>query len=226
MELEFLQLISGMLISITSAQAVDTSVSTSQVDIDIIPLISVIFISIILERILAVFYDIPLLEKKLKIREDLSLKGIIAVFAGVAFCWYTGLDAINPLMEDVVVTKLPPEIAYIMTGVLVAGGSQGAVKVFQDIMGFSKQNRDIIKLVRHKDLKNQLKQSEKNQSQAERDRIQAELDAEKKLEEYEELVQSKEKKRLERQIEKERNILPRLSNISKKNLDLLKEYSS
>lgn len=225
MELEFLHPIGGTLISIASAQPVDTTDYARQVDIDIIPLIAVVIVSVILERILAVLYDIPLLEKKLKISEDLSLKGIIAILAGVAFCWYTGLDAINPLIIDIVVTALPQEIAYIMTGVLIAGGSQGSVKLFQDILGFNKKNRDIIKLAHHEELNSQMKQSEKIQAQALRDKAKAELDAKKKNTELEEIKHSNEQKLMERHIEKEFNDLPKLSNISNQDLALLNKYS-
>lgn len=127
---------------------------------DLTPLFALVIISILLERFLAVFFDIVWVSDKLKVEipdggsevwrgHHVSLKGLIAAVVGVAFCLLTGFDVINPLIVVEGVKPLEPAIlAQFITGVIIAGGSQGSVKLFQDVLGFSKTNRDAVKALR------------------------------------------------------------------------------
>ena len=65
------------------------------------------------------------------------LKPIIAVAVALGICFYYDLDIVAAVLEPQGITTLGISI----TALIVAGGSAAAVKLFQDVLGFSKEAR-------------------------------------------------------------------------------------
>lgn len=150
------------------------------------PLFKLVLLSILIERFLAVFFDLTGVKERLQTdissstlpsgqARKFSFKGLIAAGVGILVCITTGFDVVNPIIDakPAGLRPLDDKLAQIITGIIIAGGSQGSVKLFQDILGFSKDNRDI------------LKQTSIKQQQA----AQIRADAEKKAAEVEQLRQ-------------------------------------
>lgn len=163
------------------------------------PLFKLVLLSILIERFLAVFFDLTGVKEKLQVEiksatlpsgqpRKFSGKGLIAGFIGVVFCLSTDFEVVNSILLVKVGAPLdlPPPVALdanlaeIITGIIIAGGSQGSVKLFQDILGFSKENRDLIRQT----------------SQKQQEAAQIRADAEKKAAEVEQLKQANTLKRL------------------------------
>jgi hypothetical protein len=108
----------------------------------LLPLFVAVLLSFVIERALAVIFDIPAVDKWLKLRGS-SLKGIVAAALAVTICIVGDLDVVSKMLEY---GGSEPNAAgllgNIVTGVFIAGGSQASVKLFQDILGFSKEHRD------------------------------------------------------------------------------------
>lgn len=111
--------------------------------------------AIIIERALAIFFDIPWLDQRMKLHDPggyegtVTLKGVIAAIASIGLCIAIGLNLpfILAHYESEITKHLQPEVVdglvgEVLTGLIVAGGSQGAVKLFQDFLGLSKTRRD------------------------------------------------------------------------------------
>ena len=154
------------------------------------PLFKLVLLSILIERFLAVFFDLAGVKEKLQANvssstlpsgqaRKFSFKGLIAAGVGILVCVTTGYEVVNsillaePKMLDDdgknLINPLEPVLAQIITGVIIAGGSQGSVKLFQDILGFSKDNRDILK-------ETSLKQQEAAQIRAKAEKMAAEVE--------------------------------------------------
>lgn len=106
-------------------------------------LVVVVLLSFIIERALAVFFDME------KLRDRLSkydLKPWISIVVSIAVCGFLQFDILRVLTEaDVMGVKLgtvPPWLGIGLTGLTVAGGSAGAVKLFQDVLGLRRTTRD------------------------------------------------------------------------------------
>jgi hypothetical protein len=148
------------------------------------PLFKLVILSILIERFLAVFFDLTGMKELLQTEvqsspsvtgssRKLSGKGLIAAGVGILVCLGTGFDVVNPIIEGPPVmdgiTRLDGTLAQIITGIIIAGGSQGSVKLFQDVLGFSKENRDILK-------QTQTHQQEAAQIRADADKKAAEIE--------------------------------------------------
>lgn len=147
------------------------------------PLFKLVLLSILIERFLAVFFDLTGVKEKLQVDVSSSTlpsgqprkfsgKGLIAAGLGVAVCLSTGFDVVNAILlaepkKDI--EGLDPYFAQVITGVIIAGGSQGSVKLFQDVLGFSKDNRDLLK-------QTSIKQQEAAQIRAEAEKKAAEVE--------------------------------------------------
>ena len=121
-------------------------------------LIAAVFLSFVIERVLAVFFDITGLESRVKFDgpwteinaptfRGSSLKGIIAAAIAIVICVKGDINVITEILQNAgkpATGGLDAWFGEWMTGVFIAGGSQGSVKLFQDLLGFSKANRDII----------------------------------------------------------------------------------
>ena len=109
-------------------------------------LIKVVVLAFLIERALAVIFDMEKLEPILK---DWDLKPIVAIIVSIVACFGLQLDALSPLRADTTSTATDlGRIGYFLTGLVVAGGSAGAVKLFQDVLGFRRSSRDELKALK------------------------------------------------------------------------------
>ncbi len=97
-------------------------------------LIVIVVFSFFIERALAVIYEsrwfINLYkdEKKRK-----GLKEFLAVVVSIAVCTYWKLDALTVISSAHANMTVP---GYILTGMVVAGGSKASIALFKDLLGF------------------------------------------------------------------------------------------
>ncbi len=122
-------------------------------------LIAAVLLSFVVERVLAVVFDISGLGEKVKLGgawvdrtapsfRGASFKGVIAAAIAIAIAIAGDLNIIDEIITNATGqadTGIPSLLGQILTGVFIAGGSQGSVKLFQDVLGFSKANRDVIR---------------------------------------------------------------------------------
>lgn len=139
----------------------------------------------VVERALALFFDIPWVDERLKWKNPagtdgvVTWKGLIAALAGIILCYNIDLDLIAILVQaqdnalSAAETTAPKNTIYgvILTGMVVAGGSQGAVKLFQDVMGFSKVHRDAAKGLRQAEVAAKTAEAESRKAEAEAQRV-------------------------------------------------------
>lgn len=110
-------------------------------------LIKVVILAFLIERALVVIFEMEKFEPTLK---DKDLKGPIAILVSIAACAVLQIDAFGPLGgKDGPIGSGGAFhwISYFLTGLVVAGGSAGAVKLFQDVLGFRRTSRDELKRI-------------------------------------------------------------------------------
>lgn len=66
-----------------------------------------------------------------------GFKTVVAYAVSFSICWYYDFDLIATLLEPQSVTLL----GIVITAGILAGGSAGAVKLMQDILGLSRKSR-------------------------------------------------------------------------------------
>jgi hypothetical protein len=88
-------------------------------------LMLVVLFAIIVERALSVLFQSQFYIEHL--HRD-GLKETLAVVASIALCAYWKLDAVGMIL----LTETTTVPGYLVTGALVAGGSKGSLKLFQD----------------------------------------------------------------------------------------------
>lgn len=108
-------------------------------------LIKVVILSFLVERSLAVMFDMDGLRALLKRKRD--IKPIVAILVSVGACFALHLDAFAPLGAIGATLAEIKWLGYFLTGLVVSGGSAGSVKLFQDILGFRRSSREQIKAV-------------------------------------------------------------------------------
>ena len=121
--------------------------TTTEWDLVTQALIKVVILAFLVERALAVVFDMEKVEPFLK-RKD--LKPTIAIVVSVLACFLLKIDAISPLGDKgafLANDSAVKWLGYLLTGLVVAGGSVGAIKLFQDILGFRRSSRDQLKAV-------------------------------------------------------------------------------
>jgi hypothetical protein len=108
-------------------------------------LIKVVLLAFFVERALAVIYDMERVEPVL-VRGD--LKPVISVFVSIALCYGLKINVVGVLAApDAALAGNLEWLGIAVTGLVVAGGSAGAVKLFQDVLGFRRSVRDEAKQV-------------------------------------------------------------------------------
>jgi hypothetical protein len=94
-------------------------------------LATIVVLSILIERCLSILFEsrpfIKRTEKKHGIRE------LISFIICVSVCIYWKFDAISILIVASETMTIP---GMLITGGIVAGGSKGSLKLFQDVLGF------------------------------------------------------------------------------------------
>lgn len=132
-------------------------------------LLALIFLSLIIERALALLFEsrpfIDLTEdgnvlvkmkgidkekepelyaRYINRRKRKGLKEMVSLVVSVTVCWLIHFDAISIVFEHIGKTTIP---GYILTGAVVAGGSKGIMKLFRDwlkISSLAEQQRQSI----------------------------------------------------------------------------------
>ncbi len=89
----------------------------------------VIIFAFVVERALAVFFESRVFIEKL---DRDGLKELIAILASIFVCVMWKLDAPGMFMLTTEKTTIP---GYILTGLVVAGGSKASIKLFHDLLG-------------------------------------------------------------------------------------------
>jgi hypothetical protein len=90
-------------------------------------LIILIVISIFIERALALLFESKIYIEYVK---KINLKEIIALGAGVIFCFIYDFDVFSLILNQ---NSVGNYFGYFVTGTLIAGGSKVSIKIFRDI---------------------------------------------------------------------------------------------
>lgn len=147
-------------------------------------MIILVILSMIIERALAIVFDMEKLQPAIK---KFDLKPIVAIVVSVLVCGVMGFNLPQVLVSTCGAECTPDGfkdgawkgLGIVLTGFVVAGGSAGAVKLFQDILGFRRSTRDAAK---------QLADSEREAAKAEAEARLAKAEAEKKMAETQKLM--------------------------------------
>lgn len=99
----------------------------------------VVLLSLVLERALFIAFDIKWWRNRL----ESGWKATITVVVAVIVCWLHDFDVFARITETAASTTL---IGIFLTGLVVAGGSAGAMRLMQDVLKLSRQARDRAKL--------------------------------------------------------------------------------
>lgn len=115
----------------------------------------VVLLAFVVERALAVVFDMERVEPALKSRD---LKPPIAIGVSILLCFGLEVNLISVMAAKTAATAGGPEaiaggtpllasshmiwMGKLLTGLVVAGGSAGAVKLFQDVLGLRRSLRD------------------------------------------------------------------------------------
>src|SRR5262245_40101672 len=98
-------------------------------------LLKVVLLAFLIERALAVVFEWNVIEAYM---ERFDLKPVIAALLSIALCYALKLNAVGALGDEnsPLQSKQYDWLGFVLTGLVVAGGSAGAVKLFQDVLGF------------------------------------------------------------------------------------------
>ncbi|MEM6506863.1 MAG: hypothetical protein AAF711_15600 [Planctomycetota bacterium] len=68
-------------------------------------------------------------------------KGLLAIVIAIFICWIYKFD----IMQDIFAHEKSSALGVIITGFVLAGGSAGAITLFQGVLRMSKENRDAMR---------------------------------------------------------------------------------
>lgn len=108
-------------------------------DVVVNELIKVVLLAFFVERALAVIFDMERVEPMIQRRD---LKPVIAMAVSIALCYGLRINVIGKLGPGSPLASSMEWLGIAVTGLVVAGGSAGAVKLFQDVLGFRRSVRD------------------------------------------------------------------------------------
>ncbi|MFA6053444.1 MAG: hypothetical protein WC762_12710 [Methylobacter sp.] len=98
-----------------------------------------VVLAMLLERALALIFDYHWFQKLSE--KWKGLKAPIAFFASWFTCNYVNFDVLSLLFPSSTGAHEPKEIGILITAAIVAGGSAGAITLFQGILNFSRDSR-------------------------------------------------------------------------------------
>lgn len=122
-------------------------------------LAKLVILSMLLERSLAVLFDY----RWLRPISGYGLKVPIAILTSWIICYSYQFDILSQLFEPNQVTAL----GLFMTALIIAGGSAGAITLFQSIFKFSRDAQQQLKLVRQEELSARQQSAKAEKLQAE-----------------------------------------------------------
>ncbi len=111
-------------------------------------------VSILLERALAFVFEIRFSGPRLDARAERprgpmlaemlggTAKAAIAVGTAWAVCRTFEFEVLTAVFQGVERAGAPDEVNVLLTALIVAGGSAGSIKLFQDVLGLGKVARD------------------------------------------------------------------------------------
>ncbi len=118
--------------------------------------------------------------KTVRLSKIPGLKGIIALAVSIAISLVYNCDILHVLF----VTESSDFFGKLVTGFVIAGGSAGAITIFQSYLNFSKQSRDAIIKARKAEAESAMqiaelavKEAEANQKKAEANQKKAEAES-------------------------------------------------
>lgn len=98
-----------------------------------------VILAMLLERALALLFDYHWFQKFSE-RVD-GLKAPIAFFVSWFTCNFVGFDILVRLFPSASGTAEPSAIGVLITAAVVAGGSAGAITLFQGVLNFNRDSR-------------------------------------------------------------------------------------
>ena len=102
-------------------------------------LLLLVVLAMLLERALAVVFEYHWFRR---LSETVpGLKAPLALLASWAVCGHTGFDILVSLFAPPVGPAAPTALGIVVTSAVVAGGSAGAMTLFQGVMGFGRDAR-------------------------------------------------------------------------------------
>lgn len=100
----------------------------------------IVIFAFFIERALAVIFES---ERFIKMYESgtkrKGLKELLTVIVSIATCMYWRLDAFSVISAAHANMTIP---GYLLTGMVVAGGSKAAMKLFKDMMGIMSSSEE------------------------------------------------------------------------------------
>lgn len=102
-------------------------------------LMLLVTLAMLLERALAVVFEYHWFRRVSECVE--GLKTPVALFVSWAVCRHVGFDILARLFPSANGASLPTPIGIIITAAVVAGGSAGAMTLFQGVMGLGREAR-------------------------------------------------------------------------------------
>ena len=98
-----------------------------------------VVLSLVLERALSVFFEWGFWKEWLESRK---LRGPIALIAAYFVCVFGNFDLFSTVFAKPAGWLSPYSFGVFATAAVIAGGSKGAILLFQDILGFSSEAMD------------------------------------------------------------------------------------
>lgn len=98
-----------------------------------------VVLAMLLERALALLFDYHWFQKLSQRIE--GLKSPIALFVSWFTCNFVGFDVLSRLFPPSNGTAEPKAIGILITAAVVAGGSAGAITLFQGVLNFNRDSR-------------------------------------------------------------------------------------
>ena len=116
--------------------------SSNEIGAIIVELAKLVILAMVLERALVLLFEYRWYEK---ILEGKGLKVPIAYIISLCVCLRMDFDILRALFEP---DKSSTSLGLALTAAIVAGGSAGAITLFQGVLGFSKESQAKLKEVK------------------------------------------------------------------------------
>ena len=107
-------------------------------------LVRLVIFSMLLERALYFIFDYKLWREWLD-EGNVGIKAPLAFTAAWFACWNWDFDAVYPVLDPHAGST---GFGIFITAAIVAGGSQGAMVLFQDVLNFGRKARDDMRTLR------------------------------------------------------------------------------
>lgn len=129
-------------------------------------LAKLVVLAMLLERALVIIFDYRWYKKKM---DNLGLKVPISLMTSWLICHYYKFDVLSVLFEP----KQTTPMGIFLTAAVVAGGSAGAITLFQGVFKFSKEAQDVMKEARRLEAEARKRKAESEAATAEADAAEA-----------------------------------------------------